>query len=195
MTTSPDTVQQNVKDIFALYDLHGDEDYGEGVTQLMHMVQAAKLAQQEGYDEEMILAAFFHDIGHFLEDGEEMGIYGKRDHDRIGSEYLQSKGFSPELARLVASHVPTKRYLTYADKNYFDNLSAASKKTLEFQGGPMTADEAAAYAADPLIDSYIKIRYWDDQAKEIDCPVDPADVKMIRQMTLDYLTLRSLSQS
>lgn len=187
MNESLRKVEENVEAIFKLYDQHGDEDYGEGVTQLMHMVQAANLALDEGYDEEMVLAAFFHDIGHFLEDGEEMGIYGKQDHDRMGSEYLLKKGFSQRVADLVASHVPVKRYLTCVDSNYYNNLSDASKETLKYQGGPMSADEAAAYAKDPLIDSYIKIRYWDDQAKETGIPVDPEDVERIKGMTINYL--------
>jgi predicted HD phosphohydrolase len=181
------TAEERVEEIFKLYDLHGDENYGEGVSQIMHMMQAANLAKQEGYDDEMVLAAFYHDIGHFLEEGDDMGIYGKRDHDRSGSEYLLANGFSARLAKLVASHVPTKRYLTYVDKDYYSSLSDASKKTLEHQGGPMTEPEAAQYAADPLIDSYIKIRYWDDMAKETDIPVDPADVERIKVMTIDYL--------
>jgi putative nucleotidyltransferase with HDIG domain len=181
------TAEERVEEIFTLYDLHGDENYGEGVTQIMHMMQAANLAEKEGYDDEMVLAAFYHDIGHFLEEGEDMGIYGKRDHDRLGSEYLIEKGFSPTLAKLVASHVPTKRYLTYADKDYYNNLSDASKNTLKHQGGPMTESEAAEYAADPMIDSFIRIRYWDDQAKETDIPVDPADVLKIKAKTIEYL--------
>ena len=54
-----------VNEIFALYEKHGDEDYiGEPVSQLEHMSQAAALAEEEGYDDEVVLAAFFHDIGH-----------------------------------------------------------------------------------------------------------------------------------
>ncbi|MDR3713214.1 MAG: HDIG domain-containing protein [Puia sp.] len=187
MTTQTKSVEERVNEIFHLYDLYGDKEYGEGVTQLMHMVQAAKIAQKEGYDEEMILAAFYHDIGHFLEFGEDMGIYGKHDHDRMGYEYLLDNGFSEKVAKLVASHVATKRYLTYTQKDYYDQLSDASKKTLEYQGGPMTAAEAADYEKDPMLGAYIKIRLWDDLGKETDIPVDPADVAMLKDMTIRYL--------
>lgn len=180
-------IEKKVNEIFSLYDKYGNEAYGEGVTQLMHMVQAGNLALKEGYDDEMTLAAFFHDIGHFLEDGVEMGIYGKHDHDKLGYEYLLKNGFSKRLALLVASHVPVKRYLTLKDDNYYAGLSDASKITLEFQGGPMTLEEAAQFEKDPLLDQYIKIRLWDDLAKETNLPVDPADVKKFRQMTIDYL--------
>ncbi len=181
------TVQEKVDDIFRLYELYGNDSYGEGVTQLMHMVQSAKHAQKEGYNEEMILAAFFHDIGHFLEESEDMGIFGKHDHDRLGYAYLLRKGFSEKMAKLVASHVATKRYLTFKEKGYYEALSEASKKTLEYQGGPMTEAEAIAYEREPLLKEYIKIRIWDDLGKETDVPVDPADVAMLKEMTTRYL--------
>ncbi|ACU60446.1 HD domain-containing protein [Chitinophaga pinensis] len=180
-------IEARIEAIFNLYNKYGQEEYGEGVTQLMHMVQAGKLAQQEGYDNEMILAAFYHDIGHFLEHGESMGVYGKMAHDQLGKQYLAENGFPEKMGILVASHVDAKRYLTYSNAAYYDLLSEASKKTLEYQGGPMTAEEAADYEKDPLLDSYIKLRYWDDQAKEIDIPVNPADVQMFRELTLQYL--------
>lgn len=180
-------IENNINAIFSLYKQYGAEEYGEGVTQLMHMVQAGKMAQKEGYDDEMVLAAFFHDVGHFLEEGEDMGIYGKLAHDQLGKAYLTANGFPKKMGELVASHVNAKRYLTYSNPAYYDLLSDASKKTLEYQGGPMTPEEAAAYEKDPLIDSYIKIRYWDDLAKETDVPVDPADVETFRKMALKYL--------
>ena len=178
---------KKVSELFSLYEKHGNENYGEGVTQLMHMMQCARLAQQEGYDDEMILAAFFHDIGHLLEHSEEMGSFGKKDHDKLGHDLLLKYGFSERVSKLVVSHVATKRYLTYAEPGYYEKLSDASKATLEYQGGPMNAEEAAAYKADPLINEYIKIRYWDDLGKDADTPVEQTDMNWIKQLTLDYL--------
>ena len=55
--------------IINLYRLHGGSEYaGEKVSQLEHMVQAAQLAESGGFDEEVILAAFLHDIGHIAEE-------------------------------------------------------------------------------------------------------------------------------
>ncbi|WP_153799710.1 HD domain-containing protein [Foetidibacter luteolus] len=187
---TPVTVQQKVEELFRLYEQHGNEEYGEGVTQLMHMVQCALLARQEGYDDEMVLAAFFHDIGHLLEHSEEMGLFGKKDHDKLGHDLLLQYGFSERVAKLVYSHVATKRYLTYAEPGYYEKLSGASKATLAYQGGPMSITEAAAYEKDPLLQDYIKIRYWDDLGKEEDQPVNPQDIAMIKQLTLQYLLAR-----
>src|SRR5579862_7023039 len=134
------------EEIMSFYKHHGGEEYaGEKVTQLEHMAQAAQLAEEQGYDEEVILAAFLHDIGHISEAAKgdnEMDGFGIVDHEELGAEFLREKGFSKKIARLVESHVEAKRYLTYKDPAYYANLSAASKRTLEYQGGPMTAEEA-----------------------------------------------------
>ena len=50
-----------------MYNWRDGEEYaGEKVSQLEHMVQA-QLAEQRDFDEEVILAAFLHDIGHICE--------------------------------------------------------------------------------------------------------------------------------
>jgi predicted HD phosphohydrolase len=187
MTKDITEIQQKIDAVFGLYEAYGHLEYGEGVTQLMHMMQAAKLAEAAGYEDEVILSAFFHDIGHFLEEGAEMGIYGKHDHDRMGGEYLVSMGFSEKMAKLVGSHVAAKRYLTCKIPGYYEQLSDASKKTLEYQGGPMEAVAAAAFEKDPLFELYLKIRHWDDLAKETDQVVDPQDVVVLKEMGIRFL--------
>ncbi len=161
--------EKTVEEIMALYHQFGDEDYiGEPVSQLEHMCQCAELAEKEGYDEEVILAAFFHDIGHFCEHimpVQHMNGYGVVDHEKLGADFLRSKGFSPMIASLVENHVQAKRYLTYHFQEYYDQLSEASKQTLEFQGGRMTLEEAMAFESDALFDLHIKLRRWDEKAK------------------------------
>jgi putative nucleotidyltransferase with HDIG domain len=112
------------------------------------MSQAAALAKEEGYDDEVILAAFFHDIGHLCADAAAVGSMdgmGNIDHEKLGADYLIERGFSARMANLVNGHVIAKRYLTYKYPEYYNKLSAASKATLEFQGGPMNVDEAASF--------------------------------------------------
>jgi phosphonate degradation associated HDIG domain protein len=158
-----------IDEVFGLYVLHGDEDYiGEPVSQLEHMLQAGELARSEGYDDEVILAAFFHDIGHLLSaEGitENMEGYGVVSHESIGADYLRVRGFSERLAMLVESHVVAKRYLTYRNPDYYNKLSSASKETLGFQGGMMDEKEALAFEQDPISELKIKLRLWDDEAK------------------------------
>lgn len=177
-----------VAEVFELYELHGSDDYiGEPVSQLEHMSQAAALAEAEGYDDEVILAAFFHDIGHLcLPDGHEsMDGFGNVDHEQIGADYLLEKGFSERMAFLVKSHVVAKRYLTYKYPEYYQQLSSASKATLEFQGGRMTADEAAEFELNPDAELVIKLRYWDDEAKQTDLPV--TNIEDLKQKAINHL--------
>jgi len=178
------------EEIFALYEKHGGAEYaGEKITQLEHMAQAAELAEAEGYDEDVILAAFFHDIGHIaVAAGEDNGMdgYGIKDHEEIGADFLKGKGFSRKIVRLVESHVEAKRYLTLKEPGYYEQLSEASKKTLEFQGGPMSEEEAAAFEQYPLFDLIVKMRKWDEQAKIEHKPLP--DLAHYKQMATHHLS-------
>jgi putative nucleotidyltransferase with HDIG domain len=187
MTDKELQVTTVVNKIFDLYAIHGDQTYGEEVTMLMHMLQAALIAESTGFDDEMIIAAFLHDVGHFFEQGEQMGTYGAKAHDQLGAAFLIECGFPERMVKLVASHVAAKRYLTWTDSAYYDTLSEASKETLAYQGGPMSDEEAAAFRSDPMFHQYIEIRIWDDMGKEADTPVLPADIERIRQKTFQYL--------
>lgn len=166
---SPTEAAQIAEEIIQLYKLHGHAEYaGERVSQLEHMVQAAELARVQGYGDEIVLAAFLHDIGHIAEklsDNNTMGIYGIKDHEALGADFLSERGFSAHLIRLVGAHVVAKRYLTLREPGYYDKLSEASKKTLEYQGGPLTNAEADAMERDPLFKEIIQMRRWDEEAK------------------------------
>ena len=176
-------------EIITLYETHGGAEYaGEPVTQLEHMVQSAQLAEEQGHDEEVILAAFLHDVGHICVSAQEhngMDGYGIKDHEEVGAEFLQQKGFSKRLIRLVEAHVEAKRYLTYKSPEYYDRLSDASKKTLEFQGGRMTADEAAAFEQHPLFHLIIRMRNWDEEAKVEKVPLP--ELSKYRDMIFRHL--------
>lgn len=165
--------EQRIAEVFGLYERFGDSDYiGEPVSQLEHMSQAAQRAMAEGFDDEVVLAAFFHDIGHIcVQDAENMGGFGVVSHERLGADYLRRAGFSERLARLVEYHVQAKRYLTFKESGYYERLSQASRRTLEYQGGVMSAEEARAFEQDPLCAVSLRMRQWDEQAKELWVPV------------------------
>ena len=52
-------------------------------------------------------------------------------------------GFSDTVVFLTAQHVAAKRYLCAREPGYLEALSAASRTTLEHQGGPMSERECA----------------------------------------------------
>ena len=162
-----------ITEVFGLYERHGTADYiGESVSQIEHMSQAAQLAMAEGFDDEVVLAAFFHDIGHLCDEGgASMGGYGVVSHERLGADYLRRAGFSERLARLVEYHVEAKRYLTFSQPDYYERLSEASRRTLVYQGGVMSAEEARAFEQDPLCAGSLRRRHWDEEAKVMQVPV------------------------
>ena len=113
--------------IFSLYEQFGAEEYaGEKVSQLEHMVQSAQLAMEEGFDDEVVLAAFLHDVGHLLpvqDVSETMNGWGVMDHEKVGADWLLdmgpeggsgggrivAEGTPEDVAKVEASH--TGRYL------------------------------------------------------------------------------------
>ena len=164
--------------IIHLLEQHGQGDYiGEAISQLEHCLQAADQAKQAGSNNDLVIAALLHDVGQFLpaesistqikdlkaqNDSVSVGRVG---HETIGEQYLRSLGFSDRICRLVGSHVAAKRYITAIDPAYYDGLSSASKKSLEFQGGPFRGKELEEFANDPLSEDMIRLRKWDDGAK------------------------------
>ena len=147
------------------------------------MSQAAAFAIEAGADDEVVLAAFFHDIGHLLADRLEvasMSGYGALDHEQLGADYLKSLGFSNRICSLIKNHVQAKRYLTLTRPGYYEKLSLASLKTLAFQGGMMTKSEAEQFRSEPWFEEHIRLRNWDEQAKEVAIPV--IDLDKIKDM-------------
>jgi len=173
-------------EIIEIFTIHGGAEYaGEKVSQLEHMYQAAQLAETQGYDDEVILAAFLHDIGHLYSAEKQMDGFGTVDHEEVGASYLLTKGFSERLVRLVQSHVEAKRYLTWKRPDYYAQLSEASKKTLEYQGGRMDAAEAKAFEEDPMFDLMVQMRLWDDEAKIQNLPV--GNLESIKEKIIKHL--------
>jgi phosphonate degradation associated HDIG domain protein len=172
-------IDKAVDQLFEMIANSGEADYiGENITQLEHMCQAAEYAEQQGNDKEVILGALFHDIGHFCGEYDEehdMDGYGHIAHDKVGADYLRDLGFSEKVARLVETHVEAKRYLCATRPEYHAKLSPASAKTLEFQGGPMSASEVAAFEADPYFKDILKVRAWDELAKVENRPLPDLD--------------------
>lgn len=111
-----------------------------------------------------------HDVGHLLglEAGfpPEMDGCGTVDHEGIGADFLKQLGFSDTVAYLTRHHVSAKRYLCWKDPAYLNALSDASRTTLRFQGGAMNDDEARAMERDGRLDLVLKMRGFDEVAKD-----------------------------
>ncbi len=161
---SSDTIVAFLADIF---ERRGGEEYlGEPVTMAQHMLQGAHLAQQQGESEEIIVATLLHDIGHFTS---EFGTFSMDDthdkhHEEAGADILEQ--FFPSIVTdCVRYHVAAKRYICATDPKYFGQLSAASVHSLKLQGGPMNAEEVAAFEKLSNAREIVKVRHLDDAGK------------------------------
>ena len=158
------------EEIAALFADQGGETYGEGVTIAEHSLQTAALAAGEGAGETLCVAALLHDVGHFLEERDDR--FGHHKHDRTGGDWLAQR-FPADISEPVRLHVAAKRYLCATEAEYFALLSQASVHSLSKQGGPMTPEEAAAFAARPFAADALRLRRWDDRGKVAGIEVPP----------------------
>jgi len=158
--------------LLQLFERRGALAYdGEPVTQLQHAWQCARLARQAGASEALQLAAWLHDVGHLMTDLEgsptERGIDDA--HEELAARVLLPL-FGPAVAEPVRLHVQAKRYLVSQKPGYAESLSADSVRSLALQGGPMTDEECAQFAALPAAREAQRLRVWDDLAKDGDLP-------------------------
>ena len=164
-----------VRAISRLFATVGTSAYlREPVSQAAHMLQAATLAEAARADSPLIAAALLHDVGHFtgLVSGQDLMRGTDNQHGDAGADWL-AQWFGPEVTEPVRLHVAAKRYLCAVEPGYFDTLSAASVYTLNVQGGPMSPAEAAIFEADPAAGAALRLRRWDDAAKDPAARVPP----------------------
>ena len=148
-----------IEAIAELFAGPGARDYlGEPVTIGIHMRQAGALAEAAGAEQPLVAAALLHDIGHLRQESDSR-------HGDAGAQWL-SQWFGPAVTEPVRLHVAAKRYLCASEPGYFQRLSAESVRTLALQGGPMTADQMAAFEALPFARDAVAVRRWDDEAKD-----------------------------
>jgi predicted HD phosphohydrolase len=168
---------EKIKNITQLFLEYGDITYGEKMTVLSHSVQAALLAKEKNLGDKMIVAAFLHDLGHMLPltdyKTQDMDGFGSIDHESSGADYLKDLGFEDMITVPIRNHVLSKRYLCTAHPAYYDTLSDASKKTMEFQGGLLSSEEVLDFENQTYFQESLDLRYLDDEAKDEDFVVDP----------------------
>ena len=167
-------VALTVDEIAQLLATQGQRQYGrEAVSQLDHALQCAQLAEAAGEAAETVVAALLHDLGHLLasrgEAGEKVRESGgppARDdmHQFIALPFLRPLLPEAVLAP-IRLHVDAKRYLCRDEPGYWDTLSAASKHSVELQGGVMDAAGAARFIAQPFAPEAARLRRYDDRAK------------------------------
>jgi phosphonate degradation associated HDIG domain protein len=159
--------QDPIASIATLLQEQGNRRYGlASVSQLQHALQTALLAEQTGGDAALVTAALLHDIGHMVhglsEDPAADGVDDR--HEELGRAYLAAL-FGPAVTEPVRLHVAAKRYLCATEADYYGKLSPDSVRSLALQGGPMSADEVAAFQARSHAEAAVQLRRFDEGAK------------------------------
>ena len=165
----------NLSDICVLFARKGGREYdGEGVTQLEHALQTAAQAEASGASAWLITAALLHDLGHLLNDqGDTPTLRGVDDlHQFAALPFLRAL-YPDAVLEPIRLHVDAKRYLCATRPDYYDALSADSKRSLVLQGGVYAANDTAAFIARPHAADAVNVRLWDDLAKIPGAPTPP----------------------
>ncbi|UZF55230.1 HD family phosphohydrolase [Gordonia polyisoprenivorans] len=151
--TSPAEI---VTEVTALLDsLHGVYDE-LAVDEFEHATQAAWQARVDGADDELVLAAALHDIGHspLIDD--------HAHHDRAACAWLAPR-FGDRVAWLAGAHVAAKRHLAATEPGYAESLSDISVDSLEHQGG--AGDVGIEWTGHRWWSDALRLRRFDDAAK------------------------------
>lgn len=166
MTTTMDDDLREA--LLGIYGSRATARYGlTRINQLQHALQSGALAEQRGEDDEGVVAALLHDIGHMVHDlGENPAGAGVDDlHEALGARWL-ARWFGDGVVRRVALHVAAKRYLCATDPGYLEKLSDDSVRSLALQGGPMTEAQARAFEREPGWEAAVRLRFIDELAKD-----------------------------
>jgi predicted HD phosphohydrolase len=140
---------------------------GEPVTQLQHALQSALLAEKNGADEELVVAAFLHDLGHLVNDrGDTPTLRGIDDrHEYVALPFLRGL-FGAAVLQPIRLHVEAKRYLcargdgTVSAPPTGRALSADSSCSLERRAASSRSPRRT-FIAQPHAEA--ALRLWDDR--------------------------------
>lgn len=164
MTHRSDLACADLADV--LQSLRGVWDEVE-VDEWDHALQCAARALDDDADDELVLAAALHDIGH----SPLLGGPGIGDHSGLASRWLRPR-FGERVAWLAGAHVAAKRHLAATDADYAAALSPISRTSLEEQGG---AAVDPVFAAHPWCADALRLRRFDDAAKVPGADTAPLD--------------------
>jgi predicted HD phosphohydrolase len=184
-------IEQTLLEVFENYTLRGYFRSEEPLSPAQHMAQCGTLAQVAGYDDEVVLATFFHDIGYILEPEEQVGESGEytlRDCGWLGAAYLRDYGFSERIALLVEGHFEAKRYLALRETQLQEIGDPELRLMPKEADARMTPDEASRFEEriDFLI--YLKMREWNEAARRSDQPA--LSIMRFKDMARTHLLLQ-----
>ena len=148
-----------------LSSLKGVHDGGEIVDEFSHALQCAAHALGAGASRELVAAALLHDVGRSPLLADEKGM----PHEAMAARWLLPR-FGERVAWLAGAHVIAKLHLLRTEPGYLATLSQESARSAKLQ----KVDAIAAPLEHPWWPEALRLRLWDDAAKDPDSPLpDP----------------------
>jgi predicted HD phosphohydrolase len=147
-----------IEEVRAILDSLRDVWDEDSVDELDHALQATARAIADGADDELVLAAALHDVGHSPMFGEVSALR----HDEVAQDWLTPR-FGQRVGWLAGAHVAAKRYLVATDPGYAETLSDVSVDSLHHQGGAGVDHTLVEHVWWP---DALRLRRYDDAAKD-----------------------------
>ena len=160
-----DPLRQELLDIFVG---RATRRYGlSEINQLQHALQSAALAEADGAPPATVLASLLHDVGHMIHRlGEIPPAAASTTCTRSWAPTGWPSASVPRSASRSACMSPPSAISAPSSPDYFGKLAPDSVRSLELQGGLMSADEVEAFRANPLHAEAVRLRRFDEAAKD-----------------------------
>ena len=165
-----------IDELRRLFSSHGNQHYGESVSQLDHALQCAALVARDGGGDALVAAALLHDIGHLLvlDRVPDAPTTPEPDvdfrHEELGAAWLANH-FGAAVTEPIRLHVAAKRWLHTRDPSFSESLSEASRLSLQVQGGRLSEQKRLEFEANPFATDAVTLRRAGDAGKVegLDC--------------------------
>lgn len=157
-----------IREVFALYEVYGNERYLDNtITFLQHSSQTAHMATREGFEDEVIVAAFLHNIGSLISQLPKSQITNQdTSFERMGGAFLKERGFPQDVVDLIQSQLIARRYLTHKYSGFYKALSMQQQDYVLSHGGPLDPHDAIDFEKYELFRPSVRLVLWQEKAKE-----------------------------
>lgn len=148
-----------INEIFNLYEKYGDISYGnEDISLKNHMIQTAMAAEENKEDFDFIIACFLHHIGYLLKNSTDIDNCDETFLNKLGVNYLHSKGFSNKITAMIEKCLTAKIYLVSRFTSMFTEDIVKNYKL-------MTQNEITDFENFLYFEEAIRMRIYSEMAK------------------------------
>ena len=157
-----------LRNIFGIYEKFGGVlHHSKPLTYLQHANQTALIAEKESDDSNIILGAFFHEIGDLLKLKKQLEP-GNTPETRLpttsGSDFLRLYHLPYPICDLVEGYPNLERFTASINNTYYAKLSTEMKERINNNGGLMTQEEMIRFINNPLKERFYSLNNWSNLA-------------------------------